>query len=453
MVGLLGLLILAWLPFLLDPPGITYPELRHIVLGEKVTEGYTLYTEIIDPTPPLAAWFYGACDWVFGRNITGRHITAFVLLFLQSVFLGIMLITKKTFAENTYAPSLLFSLLTLLSFDMLQLSAELVAFGFMLLALYALLTELEFRSSSDETVLNLGLFTGISSLLIFSYALFIPGFMLMLLFFTRNTPRKYLLMVVGFLLPHLLLISCFNLLADVSSLWERFYLPAFHFSVQSFFSLKALLIIGALPLFYWLVAIIMLNRKAHLTKYQAQVMQAMWLWFFAALIQIAFAPELRPQSFLPVLPPLAFFFTHFLLLIRRRKFANMNTWIMLIGITGMMYLVRYEKIEAVPLDELIVKSAPAVVTGKRVLNLSADPSLFLNNKSAPAFTYWPMAEAVFSKPDYYENILLVNHLMRVDPPEIILDPHQLMPGCFDYLPELKKQYRKTTEGNWVKVSN
>ncbi|MCU0398013.1 MAG: hypothetical protein MUC73_07910 [Cyclobacteriaceae bacterium] len=450
---LLALLILIWLPMFIDTPLLTIPEIKSFVVGEKVSEGFDLYSELIDPTPPLASWFYGIADWVFGRNITVRHIMSFIILFMQSAFLGIVLISKKAFPENTYIPSLIFSLLTLISFDMLSLTADLAAFGFLLLALNTLLTELEFRSDHDETVFNLGLFISFASLLNFSYSLYLPGFILILIFFTRNMLRKYLLMLIGFLLPHLLLVVIFYLKGDASALWQHFYRPNLSFPNESLISIKSLFILGAIPMLYLVISIVMLNRKAHLTKYQSQVMQSMWLWMFIALIQVYFTPDFRPQSLLPLLPPLCFFITHFLLLIRRKKFTNLNAVILIAGMTTMLYLTRYEKISSVDFNELIAGKPSLSISNKRILVLQDEPELYVSNSASPAFTDWKLTQAIFDHPEYYENILLVNRIIAKDQPELIIDPEYRFQKFVDRVPELKKQYKRNSDGTWNLTRN
>lgn len=453
LLGLFVLLGMLCLPLFIDSAGTTLPELKTFLVGEKVAEGHALYSEIIDTTPPFASWFYGICDWIFGRNLTGRHLVTFVILFLQSAFLGIILIDKKAFPENTYIPSLLFSLLTLVSFDVLSLTADIASFGFLLLTLNTMLTEIEFRVQRDETIFNLGLFVSLASLFNFSYVIYLPGIFIILLIFTRNNVRKYLLMVVGFLLPHMVLFCLFYLYGHGEELWGRFYLPNLTFSSHSLMSIKSLLFLCAAPLFYLFVSLFILNRDAHLTKYQSQMLQAMFVWFLIALVQLYFTPDLRPQSLLPLAPPVCFFFTHFLLLIRRRKFAEINTWVLLLGIAGVMYLARYKK--AVPIDysRLLANSPSVLFTGKRILVLDNDPGIYLSNTLSPSFIDPNLTKEIFDGPQYYENVLLVNRLFNQDAPEIILDPDNRMDKFFDRLPGLKGRYTKSENGYWVLINN
>jgi len=454
LVGLLVIMTLLSLPLFIDTTPLTYPELKSFVIGEKVSEGNTLYSELIDSTPPLASWFYGLCDLVFGRTVTVRHILAFLILFTQSVCLGIMLIDKKVFAENTYIPSFIFSLLAFISFDSLSLTTDLLAFGFILLTLNNLFKEIEFRIQQDETIFNLGLFISLASLLSFSYAIYLPGAIIILIIFTRTTLRKYLLMAFGFLLPHTFLVCVYYLSGNLQELWQYFYLPNLSFSSQSLMSASSLLLLCAIPLLYLFISLFILSRDARLTKYQSQIFQAMFLWFIVALIQVFFAEDRRPQSLITLIPPVSFFLTHFLLLIRRRKFAELNLWILLIGIVTVAYLARYNKIERIQYKDLIVKEVLLHAKDKRILVLDHQPDLFLNNQLATSFYEWDVCRSIFEQPDYYEHVLLVHRSFENDLPEIIIDPKNLMKGFLERIPTLEARYEKSTEGYRLKkISN
>jgi len=451
LLGLFALMVLLCLPLFIDTLGTTFSELKGFLVGEKVAEGFGLYYEVIDSTPPFASWFYGSCDFLFGRSLTGRHIAAFLLLFAQSIFIGVVFIDKKVFPENTYIPTLLFSLLTLLSFDVLSLTADLAAFGFLLVALNNLLTEIEFRGQRDETIFNLGLFISFASLFNFSYIIYLPGVFLILIIFTRNTLRKHVLLLIGFLLPHLILSSIYYINGHLADLWNRFYLSAISFPTESLISLKELLLLSSVPIAYLFVSFVMLSRNARLTKYQSQLLQTMFLWFLVGLVQIYFTTDLRPQSLLPLAPAVCFFFTHFLLLIRRKKFAEINTWLILIGLVSTLYLTRYGKLTSIKYDRLIVPASSLSITDKRVLVLDDRPAIFMHNTLSPPFINWSLSKEIFDTPQFYENVLLVNRLFEKDTPHVIIDPGNKMEQFFSRLPKLKNQYKKSPEGYWLQV--
>lgn len=453
LIGLLVIMTLLSLPLFIDTPDITVTELKSFVLGERVNDGFGLYHGTIDSTPPLTAWFYGLFDMVFGRSLTARHIFAFIILFFQSAFLGIILIDKKVFTENTYIPSLLFSLLAFISFDSIALTGDLLAFGVLLLALNNLIKEIEFRTPRDETSFNLGIFISLASLFSFSYIIYLPGAIIILSIFTRSSIRKYLLVVFGFLLPHLLLICIFNLKGHAGELWQNYYLHNLSFPANDLISTKSLLLLCTVPLFYLFVSLFILNRDARLTKYQSQIFQMMFVWFVVAFIQFFIATDFRPQSIITVLPPVSFFLTHFLLLIRRRKFAEMNILILTVGIVVLAYLTRYQKIPQINFADLTVKERKVTVQDKKILVLSNDQSLFVKNSLGSPFYDWSLAADVFNNPDYYENLLLVHRAFQKEKPQVIIDPQNLMAPFFKRLPELAALYRKSADGYTLKKIN
>lgn len=448
LLALAGLFILLVLPLFIDSPPLTQPELESFMLGKKVAEGFSLYSEIVDATPPLAAWFYGLINWVFGENLTLRHICAFIILFFQGAFLGIILIDKKAFTENTYIPSLIFLTLTLLSFDNFSLTADLGAFGFLLLALNSLLTEIEFKVQRDETIFSIGLFISLATLFNFSYIIYLPGVVLILILFTRNEVRKYLLMLTGFALPHLIITATYFINGNLQDIWSSLYLTNLAFPTASLVSFKSILILCAVPLAYLLIAVVVLNRDARLTKYQSQLLTAMFLWFIIGLIQLYFTPQFRAQSLLPILPAVSFFFTHFLLLIRRRKFAELNVWILLLGILTTLYLARYSKLD-VDYSKLLVQKNQHGITANRLLILEESPSGYVDNFTSPPFINWKQTREIFDHPHYYEHVLRVHRLFEADPPELIIDPGNRMQPFFDRIPALQNKYRKSEEGQWV----
>jgi hypothetical protein len=150
----------------------------------------------------------------------------------------------------------------------------------------------------------------------------------------------------------------------------------------------------------------------------------------------------------------SFFLTHFLLLIRRRKYAEMNTLVLLVGVVTLAYLTRYNQIPQISYADLTVKENTLPVKNKRILVLTDDQSVLRDNTLGSAFYNWDLSSPVFRNPDYYENLLLVHRVFEKEKPEVIIDPEDLMAGFFKRLPQLKAQYEKVPEGYVLKpISN
>jgi len=428
------------LPQFINMGGLTYPELKGFLIGEKISDGNALYTGIIDSTAPLAGWFNALMSMLFGRSLVVRYILAFVIIFLQASFFGMILVEKKAFAENTYIPSLLFAILFFFSFDNFLLTPELVGFGFVLLGLNKLIKEIEFREQRDQTILKLGLFISLSTLFVFSYIVYLVGAIVILVLFTRTPPRKFFLMIVGFLLPHLIIVSIYYLTGGVGDVWKYYYLPNLEFSSVHYISLKGILWLGGIPILFLFVSLVMLNREARLTKYQSQLVQAMFVWMVFSFLQVLYAKDLRPQSFITLVPGFSFFMAHYFLLIRRRNLAEISLWMLLLSIVSISYLARYNKLESVDYNALRVPKTKSEITDKRILVLDNDLEIYKDNQSATPFINWDLSKDIFESADYYENVVEVYRGIKEDQPDLIRDKDNLLKPFLARIPELKKMY-------------
>ena len=452
-MGLFILLLILYTPLFVADSQLTVPELKNLLLGEKQNEGYRMYAQVIDNSAPLAAWTHEILDSLFGRSELIRHILAFIIIFLQSAYIGILFISKKVLTENTYIPSFLFALLFFFSYDTLSLSNELMGSGFLLLALNNIFQEIEFRHERDESIFNVGLCISLASLFAFSFIVYLPCAILILLLFTRSNARKYILLLFGFLLPHLLTLSIAYLNDSTGELWRYYYLANLSFERVEFVSAETLLTLSAIPLFYFVVSLVMLNREARFSKYQWQVVQAIFFWLAFSFLFVLYAKDLRPQSLIVFIPGLSLLFTHFFLHIRRKKFIHLNSWILLVGIVGLAFAARFGKINMIDYSQLLVSDEPGDVIGKRILILDNTPDLYKSNFLATPFLDWRLSREIFSHPDYYQNVTSVYHSFKHDPPEIVLDPENLLKHFFHRMPDVESNYIRQGDRYIRKVSN
>jgi hypothetical protein len=400
-----------------------------------------LYSELVDATGPLAAWFNGLLDILFGRSVLARHILAFFVIFSQASYVGILFADKKAFSENTYIPSLLFAIFFFFSFDTLSLTPELLGHGFILLALNNLFKEIEFREQRNESIFNLGFYISLASLFSFSLFIYLPGALLILIVFTRHKPRKYFLLICGFIIPHLLLMSIFFLKDAFSEMWQYYYLPNLRIDMSWYMNASSLWWLSALPLAFLFISLVLLNREARLTKYQTQLVQSMFFWMIFSFLHLFFSKDIRPQSFITLLPSLSFFMTHSLLLIHKKKYAEISIWVILITTVCISYLARYNRL-GVDYSKLIVPTQDQKWTQgkKRLLVLDDDISVYKTAQLASPFFNWTLSKQIFASSEYYENVISVHQGLVNDPPEIIRDKNDLLKPFLDRIPDLKQQY-------------
>jgi hypothetical protein len=446
LLGILVVLILISLPLFIDPVKITLDELKLFVLGETLNQDQSLYAEVLTNTPPLTAWISGWVEMLFGRSLTATRVVSLIFIFFQLSFFTIILINSRAHHENTYLPGLIFGVLAMFSFDMVSLSNELLASTILLFALNNLFKEIEFRIQRDELVLNLGVYVGVSSLLVFSYALYLPGVIIILAIFTRLNIRKTLLVIFGFLLPHSFLMILYYLKGSYSSLIENFYLANLDWQGDVSINTSSMFFLCIAPGLFLLFSLFMLNREARLTKYQSQLSQIMFLWILLALAEVTISASLKPHQLITCIPPLSYFISHYILLIRRKRLAEFTIWLFIISIVVTMYLARYNKISKVNYSSLFPKTTPDhQITEKRVLVLGTDWGLFETNKMATGFYEWKLTQPIFTELDYFENVVLIDKAFERDAPDIIVDEDDKMKEVFKRIPRLQQLY--TREGN------
>jgi len=454
LLGLLVIIVLISLPFLTMPVGVMLSELKNSVLGQAIAEGKLMYVQVFDDTPPLASVLFGFMHMMFGKSLLAGHIIAILIIFFQSSYFAILLINNKAYAENTYLPSLIFGLLCFFSFDLLSFSSELLASTVLLFALNQLFHEIEFKIQRDEITLKLGVYLGLATFLVFSYWVFLLLTIFILITFTRAGFRKIALMVFGFILPHAVLFTLYYYKGETSLLWRNFYLSNLTFSGEMLISLRGLFVLAAVPLAYFVFSVFMMNREARFTKYQSQLMQVMFLWLLFALLQVLVARQVSPASLILFIPPLAYFISHYLLLIRRRWRAEMMLWIFLGGILSVNLLSRGGRIEEVNFERLFPKTISSFgqIKEKRILVLDKNLNLYQDNSLGGYFLDWSLSAPLFTDLSKYNHVEIISSCFKEDPPEVIIDKNNLMEGVIQRIPSIGMAYRK--EGTvYKRISN
>jgi hypothetical protein len=453
LLGLLFILIMISLPLFIHPGKPTVQEVKDLVVGHGLS-GKTLYNQLIVDMAPLAAWFSNGVFVLFGKSIMARHLIALLFIFFQASFFSALLINNKAYNESNYLPSLILGLLAFYSFDLLSLSPELISSTVLLFALNNLFKEIEFKVQRDEIILNLGLYLGIASLIIFSYSVFLLGTLIILVLFTRITIRRSFLLIFGFILPHLALFSFYFFWDNQSNLYQYFYLPNFTMEGLRLVGLKSIFILGLLPVFYFLLSLFMLNREAHFTKYQSQLLQVMFFWLITAVCQVIITRELTPHSFFPFLPPLAYFISHYLLLVRRKRIAEIMLWAFMGGLITMNWASRSGKIGWIDYSKMISKESKygAIIKDRKIMVLEDDLEIYNHNKVATYFLDWSLSKRIFEEPDYFEHVALIDRSISNNMPDIIIDKDDLMKPLLERIPRLKLLYRR--EGDfYVRINN
>ena len=428
-------------------PEATYAETKGMVVGEMMTQNLSLYEEIWDSTPPLTSVTHWISVKLLDRDLALRRAISVFILFLQAAILGFLLSNNRAFDQPGFLSSFIYAVLVFFSFDSVTYTREIWASLFLMLSIDRVLRQIQFRDQDDSNLTLLGIFLGVSSLFVFSYAIFYLAILIILILNSRPDLRQFLLFTLAFLFPHLLLFGYYYLNGNAWSLWLNFYIPNFEFNTKSFMDGFSLLVLAALPLTYTIFSLVVALRNARMTKYQSQIFQIMVFWLIFGVLEVWIARQRTAQSLIVCAAPLAYLINFYLIRIRRQRIANVMIWILVIGTLTIAGLGISNKISAIDYSLNFPDNKKGwPFTEKKILVLSDDISLFSKNQAAGFFPEWNLCSEVFKQPGYYEHVETLNKAFLKNPPGIIIDPDGLMPGVFYYLPDQAKLYQKTGDG-------
>ncbi len=444
LLAILIFLIAFSLPLMINPPELTKPELKSMVIGEALDNGQMMYAEVFDATAPMAAGSFGFVDWMMGRSILGRQIIALILIFFQAAFFAILLINNKAYTDNTYVPGLIYGLLCFVSFDFLSITPELLGSTVLLLALNNLFREIEFRVQRDGTIINVGFYIGLASVFVFTYGIFLLAAFVILLLFARISFRKSLLLIFGFFLPHVVIGVYYFYRDALPAFWSNFYLENLLHTDINLISGKSLFILGALPITYFVFSLFMMTREARFTKYQSQLFQVMFLWLVFCLIELFLTRQLSPHSLIIMIPSLAYFFSHYLLLIRRRWIAEGMLWILIAGVISVNLMAVRGRMSSIDYSRMFVTrpQKPIPVTDKSVMVLGDDISVYRNNTLGGYFLDWGVSERTLNGVQYYDHVLKIDEMFHTFPPDVIVDQRGMFSALASRIPSLNSMYHK-----------
>ncbi|UII27882.1 hypothetical protein LVD15_05520 [Fulvivirga maritima] len=316
------LLLALRLPVILSDSGLTAPELSHMLVGEKLNSGASLYEGVWDNIAPLSALVYAVIDFFFGRSQQAYQVISLFLVAFQCLIFNKLLLDSKAYNENNYVPGLVYGLLMSFFFDFFTLTPVLMGLTFLLLAIDNLFNHIEFRAKEDEKILNIGIYLGVASLFYLPYIIFGIAVIICFMLFTGTVARRYLLMIFGLVLP-LLLTSCYFLLQHRLTVFIYNYLnPIWQFQTDNYVSLLEILIIFSVPLSFFIFSLFRISQRARFNNYQGRLAQVMFLWLIFSVLFALVSGELAPNIMMIFVPYLSFFIVHAFLLFHRRWIAE-----------------------------------------------------------------------------------------------------------------------------------
>jgi hypothetical protein len=423
------------------------PELDWMLVGERMNAGFGLYKDIWETIEPLSGGVYFILNKMFGKSQMSYQIVALLLIYFQAMLFNLIINVNNLFNEKTLIPGLLYLLFSSLFFDFLTLSPMLMGITFIILALHFVFIQM--RSGSDEeSIFYTGIFIGIATL--FCLPLFVFLFMALISFllFTGLNLRKILILFVSFLFPGMLVAAYYLFNDSLGLFMMNYFMPLLNLEKQKFVSNNGIITILFVSGVLFAVSLFLISQKSKYINYQYNCLRVNGLWLGFGLIAFFISLYQAPHILLVFVPGMAYFCTHYFILIRSTlikelTFLGVAMLILLFsygGLTGFIF-----KKKPINYDKMLVKTEtllPAEIKDYKILVMGDNFSYYNNNKAATPYLNWRLAMRQFSDLDNYYNLSQIYENFEKDMPEVIVDEAGLVETLFSKIPPLKEKYRR-----------
>lgn len=424
---------------------MTEPRLLWMVLGERLSDGYFLYQDVIDDTGPLSAGFFTLIDLFFGRSVFAYELIGRLLVLSQIIYWNTVLIRYRVFEENTYLPAIIMAALYHVSFDMPGLSPALLGVTFLVLAIGQLFSQTVLQKETSESTLLIGIYGGIATGFHLNFWIFLPFMIFTGIAVSGFSFRQLLLSLVGFFLPLLLILVFFFWNNGLEETFQ--ILPLiFTYEKYKYQSLLTWAILGAFPLLLGLVGYFYSAILRGSTINQQKQRQIIMLWLIFSLAEFIFIKRQVAFQLVIFIPGLTFLITQFFLNIGRGLIGKIAFLLLLFGlpIGSCWYLQR--EVEADTGYFLSQKSDQLKLSNQQIMVLSDDSAPFLDNKLGGPFLNFRLTQAYLSAEKSLEQKAKIFQNLNSQKPQVVIDPSGIFRNLLEELPALKNLYTESQPG-------
>ncbi len=424
---------------------LTEPRLVWMVLGERLSDGYFLYQDVIDDTGPLSAGFFTFVHAVFGRNELAYEIIGRILVLSQIIYWNTLLIRYRVFEENTYLPAIIMAALFHLSFDMVGLSPALLGSTFLVLALGQLFSQTVLQKETSESTLLIGIYGGIAAGFHLNFGIFLPYMIFTGIAISGFSFRQLVLSLVGFFLPILLVLIFYfwnDGLTETLEIWPL----VFAYEKYSYQSLIVWLVLGAFPVILALVGYFYSAVLKGSTINQQKQRQLILVWLLFSLFEFMLIKRQATYQLLIFIPGLSFLITQFFLNTGRTLVGKLAFFILLFGLpaAGWWYWQRQADIQS---PYFVNRNAGGKFnTGEKIMVMAEDSSPYLQNPLGGPFLNFNLTKAYLASEKTLEQKAKIYQNLNSQKPQVVIDPEGIFKNLLQELPALKNLYSESEPG-------
>lgn len=424
-------------------------EFKSLLIGERLSDGFLMYKELYDYASPLSALTYKYLDFVFGRTTYGHHIVSTIFVCINAVIFNMLLVRNKAFQVNNYLPGFFYVLVSFSIVDSFQLSPQLMATTFILLALHNVFRRID-NHVSDELFLYSGLFVGVAFLFYLPSILYFLLFLVMLMIFSSAIIRRLLLYVYGFFVPVLIVALYYFWFDSFTYFWTSFVWRGILNERIVFESTETIFLVGIVPAIWFVVSFIYTASSVRLGIYETKVLRSILFLGLTGIIAIMIDVERSVTQLILFVPLVAYFLTHLALNIKNRYFRLTLPTIIILSLTlSPFYWFHYSDFQPV----VNVMNKNIGFTDRHVMVLDDDLEAYLGQKIAGPFVDPVLSKKHLELLDYYGSATEMYIAIDKNRPQVIIDNWGIMQVLFERFPLLENSYRAGSQNRYYLKAN
>ncbi|REE00400.1 DUF6427 family protein [Marinoscillum furvescens] len=426
---------------------LSLPELKWLLVGQRLGDGFTMYQELFDSTGPLAVMVYKWLDILFGQNRWPHILLSTLVIILQAGIFNSTLLRNKAYDENHYVAAFLYVVVMSSTGDFLALSPQLMALTFVLLSLNQIFRRID-NVVTDELFLISGLYLGTASLFYLPASVFFFVFLLSFVFFSSAVLRRLLLLIYGALIPVVLVWCYFFWFNAADDFLFDFFVAGLIKPKVFYINYVLLLKVGGL-----LVAAALLGVSVFVTQrftnFQQKMQQVMILFFLGGIMVTAITREVSTADLVFLVPSVTFFLVYYLLGLQKRIWKALMPYLIVVALLAYpFWWLHHPELEDLRVDEELPHEESS-----RIMGIGLDLRQYYGQELAGPFLDPFIGKQKLSGLDYYDEASELYKALDHSHPEVIVDEWGVMDRIFYRFPTLAKRYRPVGEGQYVQVSN
>lgn len=450
------------LPILFYDFPLLNPSLSWMLVGERLAQGHTLYTQTWDTTAPFSALFFGLIHFLFGKLYLAHQILAIIFIFLQALWLNQILYRSNIYHETTLLPALIYLVMMSIFVDSWVITPVLLANNFLLLFLRYLLMQMNEKQRYNSTF-EIGAYIAIASLF------YLPSVVLLLvtyitfLLYTNSKIRDYILVLVSFFFTMGIVLLTFYMFNAEYALYFNYLRPLLYWQFQFYISIYDLILLLSVTIVLVVFNILISPQYRRYNNYQNRTQTVMSLWWIIGLLSLFLDYKLSAYSIGILAIPTSFLLAHLFLelnnkIVRELVFIVFLGWHLFftyITIYGINLIFPFQQLGwrdiaiKINTDKLLTKldKENLVYQNKKILVLGDNLAPYIYAKLATPYLNDNLAQQHWQNMNRYNVVLEMYKNFQNDMPEVIIDQKNRVPKIFKALPLLAEKYQQTNNKN------